>query len=87
MRRDVGSVITSGVILLNERNSERMVTSKINTLLDQGFTKKDEIISKVAEEFGLEKSKIRRVIKNMLLDFRMKERVLNKQYENDMKND
>lgn len=64
-----------------------MVTSKINILLDQGFTKKDEIISKVAEEFGLEKLRVRRVIKDMLLDFRMKERILTKQYDKDMKND
>lgn len=86
MRKDVGSVVTSGVIKLNETNTNQMVSSKINMLLDQGYTKKDEIVKKVAEEFGMDKNKIRRIIKDMIIDFRMKERILNKQYDKDMKN-
>lgn len=84
MRKDVGSVFIGGVIILNEKNIDTMVTSKINILLDQGFIKKDEIVSKVADEFGIAKPIVRRIIKDMVVDFRRKERVLSKQYDKDM---
>lgn len=84
MRKVAGSVIIDGVIILNEKNIDSMVSSKVNILLDQGFINKDEIVSKVAEEFGVSKQIVRRIIRDMVVDFRRKERVLNKQYDMDM---
>lgn len=84
MRKVAGSVIIDGVIILNEKNIDSMVSSKVNILLDQGFINKDEIVSKVAEEFGVSKQIVRRIIRDMVVDFRRKERVLSKQYDMDM---
>ena len=69
---------------MNQR-SEALVISKINILLDSGFIDKDDIIQKIADEFNFAKPIIRRIMKDMILDFQRKTRVLTKQYDKDTK--
>lgn len=54
-------------------------------LLDSGFTDKDEIVVKVADECDLARPIVRRIMIDMISEFQRKSRVLNKQYEKDTK--
>ncbi len=54
-------------------------------LLDSGFTDKDEIVAKVADEYELARPIVRRIMIDMISEFQRKSRVLNKQYEKDAK--
>jgi len=70
---------------MNPKNTDMLVIQKINTLLDSGFTDKDEIVVKVAHEYDLARPIVRRIMNDMISEFQRKSRVLNKQYEKDAK--
>ena len=70
---------------MNPKNTEHLVVSKIDVLLESGFIDKDEIVNKVADEYFLAKPIIRRIMKDMTLEMERKIRVLSKQYEKDGK--
>ncbi len=70
---------------LNPKNTDMLVIQKINMLLDSGFTDKDEIVVKVADEYDLARPIVRRIMIDMISEFQRKSRVLNKQYEKDAK--
>ncbi len=68
---------------MNPKNTDQLVISKVDMLLESGFIDKDEIVNKVADEYFLSKSIIRRIMKEMTLEMQRKIRVLSKQYEKD----
>ena len=70
---------------MNPKNTDMLVIQKINMLLDSGFTDKDEIVVKVADECDLARPIVRRIMIDMISEFQRKSRVLNKQYEKDAK--
>jgi len=70
---------------MNAKNTNMLVTGKINYYLDAGFTSKDEIITLIAEEYGLARPIIRRLMNDMKVDYQRKARVLDKLYQKDMK--
>jgi len=70
---------------MNAKNTNQLVTGKINFYLDAGFTSKDEIVTMITEEFGLARSIIRRLMNDMKVDYERKARVLDKLYQKDMK--
>ena len=72
---------------LNAKNTELLVIQKILQLLNEGFTNKDEIVSKVAVEFNFAKPIIRRIMTDMRIEMQRKIRVLSKEYEKDSKHE
>ena len=72
---------------MNAKNTDQLVISKIDMLLEGGFIDKDELVNKVAEEYFLAKPIIRRIMMEMTVEMQRKIRVLTKQYEKDAKND
>ena len=70
---------------MNPKNTDQLVISKIDMLLETGFIDKDEIVNKVAEEYFLAKPIIRRIMIEMTVEMQRKIRVLTKQYEKDAK--
>ncbi len=70
---------------MNPKNTDMLVMQKVNVLLDSGFTDKDEIVAKVANEYDLARPIVRRIMNDMVSEFQRKSRVLNKQYEKDAK--
>ncbi len=70
---------------MNPKNTDMLVMQKVNTLLDSGFTDKDEIVVKVSDEYDLARPIVRRIMNDMVSEFQRKSRVLNKQYEKDAK--
>lgn len=70
---------------MNAKNTNQLVTGKINFYLDAGFTSKDEIVTMIVEEFGLARSIVRRLMNDMKVDYQRKARVLDKLYQKDMK--
>jgi len=70
---------------MNLKNTETLITQKIFSLLDDGFTDKDEIINKVANEYDFSKPIIRRIMNDMTVEMQRKIRVLGKEYEKDEK--
>ncbi len=70
---------------MNAKNTETFVISKIDQYLDVGFTEKDDIINKIAEEFDMAKPIIRRIMRDMKIEMERKIRILDKQYLKDEK--